>query len=155
MVYQGTGTEYIAALTAPRKADGSLPDLTFMKPNLSSKLIKAGVDVGLSNGAKPDLGYWQTTWTGIGVRPVAAPKSALRILSDLTGGVRLVSNFGEPAQLKVVIRDMTGRVVQQARVSCLAGEQVNDIRSTNLHPGVYLVQVRADAFSQSETVVVR
>ncbi len=45
------------ANTGVRKADGSLPDSTFLHLVGGSDLIDAGVDVGLSyNGAAPDLG---------------------------------------------------------------------------------------------------
>jgi hypothetical protein len=48
----------VAELMAPRKADGSLPDLTFLKLASSSDLIDGGVDVGLPYlGTAPDLGY--------------------------------------------------------------------------------------------------
>jgi hypothetical protein len=47
-----------AELTASRKADGSLPDITFLTLKEGSVLIDAGVDVGLPyNGLAPDLGY--------------------------------------------------------------------------------------------------
>src|SRR4029077_20715569 len=46
---------------APRKADGSLPDIDFMRLVAGSHLIDAGVDVGLPfNGSAPDLGYFET-----------------------------------------------------------------------------------------------
>ncbi len=44
----------------PRQADGSLPNLNFMKLSASSDLINKGVDVGLPyNGAAPDLGCYE------------------------------------------------------------------------------------------------
>lgn len=47
-----------AQLKAPRKADGSLPDITFLKLASTSDLIDAGTNVGLPyNGLAPDLGY--------------------------------------------------------------------------------------------------
>lgn len=50
----------IEQLTAPRKSDGSLPDVTFMHLVSSSDLIDKGVDVGLPfNGAAPDLGAFE------------------------------------------------------------------------------------------------
>ncbi len=48
-------------VSAPRKADGSLPDITFMHLANGSALIDAGTDVGLPyNGSKPDLGCFET-----------------------------------------------------------------------------------------------
>jgi uncharacterized repeat protein (TIGR02059 family) len=45
-------------LKYPRKPDGSLPDITFLKLAAGSDLIDAGIDVGLPySGSAPDLGY--------------------------------------------------------------------------------------------------
>jgi hypothetical protein len=47
--------------SAPRAADGSLPDVEFLRLAATSKLIDQGVDVGLPfNGAAPDLGAFET-----------------------------------------------------------------------------------------------
>lgn len=47
-------------LLAPRKEDGSLPDIEFMHLISGSDLIDKGVDVGLPfNGAAPDLGAFE------------------------------------------------------------------------------------------------
>ena len=47
-------------LTGPRKADGSLPDVSFFHLVSGSDLIDAGVDVGLPyNGSAPDLGAFE------------------------------------------------------------------------------------------------
>jgi pectate lyase-like protein len=47
-------------LTAPRKEDGSLPDISFGHLKEGSDLIDSGVDVGLPyNGANPDLGAFE------------------------------------------------------------------------------------------------
>lgn len=47
-------------LSAPRKTDGSLPDITVLKLAEGSDLIDGGVDVGLSfNGDAPDLGAFE------------------------------------------------------------------------------------------------
>ena len=47
-------------LLAPRKADGSLPDVNFFHLNASSKLIDKGINIGLPfNGVAPDLGAFE------------------------------------------------------------------------------------------------
>lgn len=49
-----------AELTAPRKTDGSLPDVSFFRLTAGSDLIDKGVDVGLPfNGSAPDLGAFE------------------------------------------------------------------------------------------------
>ncbi|MEH6405880.1 MAG: right-handed parallel beta-helix repeat-containing protein [Leeuwenhoekiella sp.] len=50
----------INQLLAARKADGSLPDITFMHLTAGSDLINAGTDVNLPyNGSAPDLGAFE------------------------------------------------------------------------------------------------
>lgn len=45
-------------LIKPRKADGSLPDVQFMRLVRRSDLVNAGLDIGFTyKGNKPDLGY--------------------------------------------------------------------------------------------------
>lgn len=47
-------------LTQPRRADGSLPEISFMRLSPSSRLIDRGVDVGFPyRGARPDLGAFE------------------------------------------------------------------------------------------------
>ena len=49
-----------ALLTGPRQADGSLPDVAFMKLRPGSKFVDKGVDIGLPyKGAAPDLGCFE------------------------------------------------------------------------------------------------
>ena len=48
-------------LRNPRNADGSLPSINFMKLASSSRMVDAGINVGLPyNGAAPDLGAFET-----------------------------------------------------------------------------------------------
>ncbi len=54
----------ISELTAPRKPDGSLPDINFMRPAKGSKLIDAGKDIGFNFiGTAPDIGALETDYT--------------------------------------------------------------------------------------------
>ena len=60
--YNITDADFISLdasqLKHPRKPDGSLPDITFLKLAAGSDLIDAGIDVGLPfSGSAPDLGY--------------------------------------------------------------------------------------------------
>ncbi|MBN1577273.1 MAG: right-handed parallel beta-helix repeat-containing protein [Chitinispirillaceae bacterium] len=84
--------------TGPRKPDGSLPDIPFMKLRSGSKLIDKGTDVGLPfTGEAPDLGAYEFGMTTAALqqpfspRPVAGAtlQQGLRIptpqLFDLAG----------------------------------------------------------------------
>jgi hypothetical protein len=49
-------------VTGSRKADGSLPDITFMHLKATSQFVNRGTDVGLSYiGTAPDLGCFETS----------------------------------------------------------------------------------------------
>jgi len=53
-----------AMASAPRQADGSLPEIDFLHLAQNSDLIDAGVDVGLPfNGPAPDLGAFESDFT--------------------------------------------------------------------------------------------
>jgi hypothetical protein len=59
-----------AGIYGPRKADGSLPDVKFLKLAAGSDLIDKGADVGLPfSGAAPDLGAYETGGTFIFRQP--------------------------------------------------------------------------------------
>lgn len=60
--YNVTDADFVSLdssqIRLPRKADGSLPDITFLKLASTSDLIDGGIDVGLPySGSAPDLGY--------------------------------------------------------------------------------------------------
>jgi len=51
-------------LTAPRNADGSLPDIDFLRPAFGSAIIDAGVDIGFDFlGDAPDIGAKEFDYT--------------------------------------------------------------------------------------------
>lgn len=64
-------------MSGPRKADGSLPDLKFMKLVSSSDLVNAGTNVGLPyDGSAPDLGAYEYKSTVTTTPPPSAPATA-------------------------------------------------------------------------------
>lgn len=49
-------------MLGPRKTDGSLPEPNFLRPTKESKLVDAGVDIGIPFlGNAPDIGPFETT----------------------------------------------------------------------------------------------
>src|SRR6185312_11329634 len=62
----GMAIEGMGAL-GPRQADGSLPDVDFLKLAAASRLIDKGTDVGLAYaGSAPDLGAYEYGAAGTG-----------------------------------------------------------------------------------------
>lgn len=73
-----------SVLSGPRKSDGSLPDVSFMHLASGSKLIDAGVDVGLTYaGNGPDIGAFENT-TGGTVTPPTTPVFVSAAVENVT-----------------------------------------------------------------------
>ena len=63
-------------ILAARQADGSLPDVQFMRLKANSRLIDAGIDVNLAyNGSAPDLGCYE--YPGEEHRPDTIPEDTV------------------------------------------------------------------------------
>ena len=93
-------------ITGPRQADGSLPDLDFLKLSSTSDLIDAGIDVGLPyNGLAPDIGAYEYD--------VDSPSSATDILS-----FTLASQIGSEI-INTTLHTVTVEVAYTADVSNL------------------------------------
>ena len=147
--YAGSGTEYIAALTAARKSDGSLPDLTLMVPSASSPLIDAGVSVGLPyNGKKPDLGWYETGTATTAVEP-SATRSPLRLVPR-PGGVDLRIDLPADGALDLEVLDGGGRVLAR-RTAQATGVYHADLAIEGT--GLRLVRVRGEGWLESGSFV--
>ena len=84
-------------LTAPRKPDGSLPDIDFLRPTSGSMLIDAGVDIGFPFlGEAPDLGAFES----------AAPTNTQSFPENPNGhaSATLFPNYPNPFGTETTIR---------------------------------------------------
>jgi hypothetical protein len=88
-----------AGVFGPRKPDGSLPDVKFMRLSATSKLIDKGTDVGLPfSGAAPDLGAFEFGAT-----------SALRLQPPFRCVMPVVSSGDKNGAQKNMLFDTRGR----------------------------------------------
>jgi hypothetical protein len=81
-----------ASAASPRKADGSLPDITFMHLKTGSSLIDAGTVIqGVSySGSKPDLGCFETgVPVSIAALPLSAPSGLFSLLTRRDGSTTI------------------------------------------------------------------
>jgi len=107
-----------AGVFGPRKQDGSLPDIDFMKPAKGSRLIDAGEDVGLPfNGNAPDLGafeYWDPSGNAVPFNPGHKKPAVLPTLSTYTSGAlldlsgRILSQTKGVRSCQLLVHDKTG-----------------------------------------------
>jgi hypothetical protein len=141
-VTSATSADFVSIDTAgvrgPRKADGSLSDITFMHLAQGSQFIDAGTEVGLPcNGTAPDLGAFETTGS---VHVVDG--STARVL-----GFQLMQNYPNPFNPSTIIRF---RVYRQGsaklHVINILGQKIADLFSGPAEPGnIYSVQFEAES----------
>ena len=150
--YAGTGTQYIAALTAARKSDGSLPDLTFLRPSATSKLIDAGVNVGLPyNGKLPDLGYCESgTPITTGIETPSRAKQITLVKGGRMGISVIPALIGLPVEISVM--DGLGKVVASHRITY--SDESPSLWIPIRESGFYAIRLRNDDHTESSKVFV-
>lgn len=135
MTVTGQDLSKLPGMLGPRNADGSLPDVDFLKLKANSQMIDKGEDVGLPFvGSAPDLGAFE----------YGMPKSSSSFVeSSSSSGINLlVTNFGgllEKFGLADVF-DLQGRYL-----GTLQAEQLRDnveiaIQRKFKKSGVYLLR---------------
>lgn len=120
-----------AGIMGPRNADGSVPNVGFMRLSATSKLIDKGVDVGLPyNGKAPDLGAFE--YGTVAIQP--------RILASQEG-YSLGWHYGQmvystPVAQTVTlsIHSVSGALLEQSEMTSKPGENLFPVRSH--HPGL-------------------
>ncbi|WP_114783800.1 right-handed parallel beta-helix repeat-containing protein [Botryobacter ruber] len=128
-----------ALLTAPRKPDGSLPDIDFMRLVPGSDLIDKGVDIGFPfQGAKPDLGYREYQ-AALGIKPGASPLARTVIYpvpADQVVHIYLPNRSPKPVQLTLF--DLQGKKVNS---KVMAASEALQLSISNISSGVYFLEM--------------
>jgi len=109
--YNVTDSDFLnldpAQLASPRKADGSLPDITFMHLATGSDLIDAGINVGLPfSGLAPDIGTFETAPTS----PVVVNQKPIISISSPSKS----ASFTSPASITInaIASDPDGSIIK-------------------------------------------
>ncbi|MCX6132814.1 MAG: right-handed parallel beta-helix repeat-containing protein [Ignavibacteriales bacterium] len=137
-----------AFVTAPRNADGRLPASSFLRLAASSRMIDAGIDVGLPyTGSAPDLGAFEAgPLTRVGDEAMARPE------------FRLAQNYPNPFsagggsayggnRTTVISYQLSAVSVVRLRVYDALGREVAELVNDVLQPGAYTVRWDASSFS--------
>jgi Pel9A-like, right handed beta helix region/FlgD Ig-like domain len=120
-----------AGVRAPRKPDGSLPDVGFLNLALGSPLIDAGTELGMPfNGTAPDLGAFEAP-----AEPTATPEFEL-IAPDFRLMPCFPNPFNPSTRITYVIPE-AGDVT--LRIFDVSGKLVREIVGGRQEGGVHLV----------------
>jgi hypothetical protein len=145
----------IDLLTSPRKVDGSLPDVDFMRPSPGSELIDAGTDIGFAfSGKAPDIGAIETDY----------PTEVKSFKNTTPNDIVLYQNYPNPfnpvTKIKYSIPERTNVLltvydILGTRVATLIDQQQNTgSYKVNFNPslinggissGVYFYTLKTDA----------
>jgi len=128
----------MSQLSRPRKPDGSLPDITFMKLAKGSKLIDAGTDVGIPYyGSAPDIGYAEYVPNGY------EPLEITSYTPEKTMGIVEVTYFSPRAgTIGVTGEDETGKQLVKTSSEARVGQgNKTDVNLSGLPAGLYTVRL--------------
>ncbi len=143
-------------VSGPRKADGSLPELPFMRLSAGSRLIDAGVEVGLPfRGKAPDLGCFETD-EGMGV---VLPRTGggtfdLKIIHAGDSYIYASYNPVTTARFTYELMTLQGSLVWKKQEQVVASARnLVTIEGSHLPSGVYLFRLSSLGRSQSAKVI--
>lgn len=150
----------IDLLASPRKADGSLPDVDFMRPKEGSRIIDAGTDIGFNYlSTAPDLGAIETNHS-ISVQNQEegdVPEEAYlkqNYPNPFNPTTKIIYEVPNSGQVKIMIYDRAGREVRTL---------LNEVKSTgtyellfdgsNLASGIYYYSLQVEGSSVTKKMV--
>lgn len=142
-----------SGVRAPRKPDGSLPDINFLHLAASSKLINAGTDIGLSfNGTAPDLGAFETPIpNSIGRKDLVVQEFVLMQNYPNPFNPSTVISFQLPAAnfITLKIYDAIGReIAALVNETKEAGSYSSTFNASALSSGMYFARLTFDGKQQ-------
>jgi hypothetical protein len=126
-------------LTAARKSDGSLPELSFMKPASGSKLIDGGKDIGFPfTGKAPDIGALETSY----------PTSVTSFKNMAPDNIVLHQNYPNPFNPgTTIVYDIPFSAHVQLSIYTMLGQKVHTLVNEIEKGGTYRVQFDGSSLS--------
>lgn len=139
-------------VSAPRKADGSLPDVAFVHLAEGSDLIDRGTNVEIPyNGNGPDLGAFESDFsTGTTFIP-NAEKEFKAAFVDQNLVIRLNATTGNP--LKIQLFRINGQAVLSTEIT--RANQVSEINCSQLTSGIYVLKISSGSENWQPSKVVK
>jgi len=140
MTVTGKDLSTIPGMLGPRNADGSLPNVDFLKLKEGSRAIDKGENVGLPfAGEAPDLGAFEY---GLSSSAVASSSSAnVSSSSSVSTSIVMRPDYFANAFGLATVFDLQGRYLGILSAEQLRGSSItNALRIKFRAPGVYLVR---------------
>lgn len=156
-----------SSASAPRQADGSLPDIEFMHLASGSDLIDAGVGLGLPyNGKAPDLGAFESDFaTAVETEEFAPVK--FRLYQNYPNPFSAHGTFGNP---EITIKfELPKSNFVTLKIFNLAGQEIASLvdgfkvagdhevkwQPQGLPSGVYFYRLHTGSFSETKKLILQ
>ncbi len=142
-------------VSAPRKTDGSLPEISFAHLDPGSRLIDAGIDVGLPYlGLRPDLGCFEYRGpTAISQRN-DKNSGHLDIRLSRSGATTIVSfNPSGRSNFSWELWSATGRQVLKSEMEVNGSRGIIALPGNRFSPGIYIFRISSG--NKSEAIKIR
>ncbi len=138
MTTTGKDLSTIAGILGPRQADGSVPDVDFLKLKSSGQMIDKGVNIGLPYaGSAPDLGAYEYGLSSSSSSSEIASSSSSVIASEVT---QSSSSAGDDRTAIVELNSLKVLPNVPKQVFDMQGRFVGNALPRENRPGVYLVR---------------
>ena len=136
MTVTGKDLSTIAGILGPRKADGSLPDVGFLRLKAGSRAIDKGEDIGFPFvGKAPDLGAFEY---GLSSSSSAVPSNSS---SSTTVSIATLHAPSANATAPAMVFDLQGRHLGTLQPEQLRGKSISEaVQAKFKTPGTYLVR---------------
>ena len=139
MTVTGKDLSTIPGMLGPRKDDGSLPDVDFLKLKAGSRAIDKGEDIGFPfAGSAPDLGAFEY---GLSSSAVAMSSSSVNNSSSSAAAIAMKHAHSANAAVATTVFDLQGRYLGILQPEQMRGKSISEaVRRKFKTPGVYLVR---------------
>lgn len=143
----------VALLTSARKADGSLPDIDFMKLVPGSDLIDKGINVGLPfNGVAPDLGAFETV--ALGLDNFKFEEGVFNYPNPFSIETNIVFNLKQASKIQVSLYNLMGvKVFDLTKKAYPAGTNSVTLKRDKLSSGNYLLIVSGEDNQRNSKII--
>jgi hypothetical protein len=143
----------------PRKADGSLPDITFMHLKAGSQFVDAGTDVGLSySGSAPDLGCFEySAATGVTAADKSIPaqyKLSQNYPNPFNPSTVISYQLSANSRVTLKVYDVLGREVATLVDGVQpAGNRTAVWNASRFASGLYFYRLRTSSYQETKKMM--
>lgn len=147
-----------SSASAPRNADGSLPEIAFLHLAAGSDLIDAGVDLGLPfNGSAPDLGAFESDFgTSVMQNDFLPADFGLKqnYPNPFNPSTKIEFHLSRSGRVKLTVYNANGQLMATLLDGSLErGPHAIAFEAGNLASGVYFYKIETSNFVQAKKML--